>query len=403
MNTDMTEKSILDYFGSADQPQRLYCGLCERLMHLDFVQFKENITGVQFEIEGVPALRCNCGNLEWPDRSKFAIVELHRKAIEKGNNRVTVTRNKPNKTYAFSKVPFEYDSDDYENIPGLQRPWDEGFLTPVFFKRDALLKFEHHPNYEVSFASATYGTIYSSKPSFYISFGINENGLLVMWLGDIAKLPETEQYYLRSENVPSDHHIGSEFYEGQIEVKFTEEAPENKIFRLRSELNEASRGFLGFPIFQVSGEVLDSARQVRDPVFDTKASRAQVAQALNDVYVESLETNHLKNHLKAQGLDVSKVKGIKALEQLMITLGYSGDLRDLMKPFYLIYDLRVSQSHLMSAISRRDKVRSVSARLGLDEEATFSDIYVKLRSDLDETLVIMEATIRGRSPKTSQR
>ncbi|MEP3300276.1 MAG: hypothetical protein ABJO27_27960 [Pseudoruegeria sp.] len=95
-------------------------------------------------------------------------------------------------------------------------------MTPVFFKRDALLKFEHHPNYEVKFASATYGTIYSTEPGFYISFGINENSLLVMWLGDIAKLPETEQYYLRSENVASDHHIGSEFYEGQIEVKFTE-------------------------------------------------------------------------------------------------------------------------------------------------------------------------------------
>ena len=393
----MTEKSILDYFGSVDRPQSLYCGLCERLMHLDFVHLQEHITGVRFDIEGIPALRCSCGNLDWPDRSKFAIVELHRKATEKETDRVTSTRTKPNKHYAFSKVPFEYDSDDYENIPGLERPWDEGFLTPVFFKRDALLKFEHHPNYEVKFASATYGTIYSSEPGFYISFGINENGLLVMWLGDIAKLPETEQYYLRSENMPSDHHIGSEFYEGQIEVKFTDEAPENRLFRLRSELNEASRSSLGFPIFQVSSEILDSASLVRVPVFDTKTSCAQVAQALNDVYVESLEANKLKKHLKAQDVDVSNIKGIKLLEQLMITLEYSDDLRELMKPFYLIYDLRVSQSHLMSTISRRDKVRSVSAQLGMDDKATFSDIYEKLRDALNETLIKVEASLKGRS------
>jgi hypothetical protein len=395
----MTEKSILDYFGSVDRPQRLYCGRCERLMHLDFVHFQERITGVRFDIEGIPALRCSCGNIEWPDRSKFAIVELHRKAMEKETDRVTSTRTKPNKEYAFSKVPFEYDSDDYENIPGLMRPWDDGFLTPVFFRRDALLKFEHHPNYEVKFASATYGTIYSSEPAFYISFGINENGLLVMWLGDIAKLPETEQYYLRSENVPSDHHIGSEFYEGQIEVKFTEEAPENRLFRLRSELNEASRSSLGFPVFQVSSEILDSAILVRDPIFDTKTSRAQVAQALNDVYVESLEASQLKKHLKAQDVDVSNIKGIKLLERLMITLGYSNDLRELMKPFYLIYDLRVAQSHLMTTDSRREKVNSVSARLGMDDKATFSDIYEKLRESLDEALTVMEATLKGRPSK----
>ncbi|KAB6714540.1 hypothetical protein [Roseobacter sp. TSBP12] len=258
------------------------------------------------------------------------------------------------------------------------------------------MKFEHHPNYEVKFASATYGTIYSSEPAFYISFGINENGLLLMWLGDIAKLPETEQYYLRSENVPSDHHIGSEFYEGQIEVKFTEEAPENRLFRLRSELNEASRSSLGFPIFQVSSEVLDSAILVRDPIFDTKTSRAQVAQALNDVYVESLEVSQFKKHLEAQDVDVSNIKGIKLLEQLMITLGYSDDLRELMKPFYLIYDLRVSQSHLMPTNSRREKVNSVSARLGMDDKAKFSEIYEKLREALYETLTVMEATLKGR-------
>ncbi|NKX41305.1 hypothetical protein HGG71_07460 [Rhodobacteraceae bacterium R_SAG2] len=217
-----------------------------------------------------------------------------------------------------------------------------------------------------------------------------------MWLGDIAKLPETEQYYLRSENVPSDHHIGSEFYEGQIEAKFTEEAPENRLFRLRSELNEASRSSLGFPIFQVSSEILDSAILVRDPIFDTKTSRAQVAQALNDVYVESLESSQLKKHLKAQDVDVSNIKGIKLLEQLMITLGYEGNLRKLMKPFYLIYDLRVSQSHLMATNSRREKVNSVSARLGMDDKATFSEIYEKLREALDETLTVMEVTLKGR-------
>ncbi|MEP3300277.1 MAG: hypothetical protein ABJO27_27965 [Pseudoruegeria sp.] len=144
---------------------------------------------------------------------------------------------------------------------------------------------------------------------------------------------------------------------------------------------------------------MDSAILVRDPIFDTKTSRAQVAQALNDVYVESLEASQLKKHLKAQDVDVSNIKGIKLLEQLMITLGYSNDLREFMKPFYLIYDLRVSQSHLMTTNSRREKVNSVSARLGMDDTATLSDIYEKLRESLDGALTVMEATLKGRPSK----
>ena len=113
----MSEKSIIDYSGIVDRPQRLYCGRCERLMHLEFAHLQERISGVRFDIAGIPALRCSCGKLEWPDRSKIEIVELHRKAMEKETDRVTSTRTKLNKKYAFSQVRFEYDSDDYEYIP----------------------------------------------------------------------------------------------------------------------------------------------------------------------------------------------------------------------------------------------------------------------------------------------
>ena len=59
-----------------------------------------------------------------------------------------------------------------------------------------------------------------------------------MWLGDIATLPENEQFYLRSENVPSDHSIGSEFYDGQIECRLTDRTPEDQLFEQRSRFLE---------------------------------------------------------------------------------------------------------------------------------------------------------------------
>jgi hypothetical protein len=88
------------------------------------------------------------------------------------------------KDFGFTKVPFLYDPDDYYYIPGLERTFSVGFLTPVFFDKEVLLKYDASPTCQVKFASPTYGTI--DGESFSISFGINKNGRVVMWLGDIV-------------------------------------------------------------------------------------------------------------------------------------------------------------------------------------------------------------------------
>jgi hypothetical protein len=178
-----------------------------------FTNFHEDVSGVDISIAGLPVLRCaDCNKDYLPDKSRFAIIEHHEHASEKGLSSVTVTRLKLTQDFGFTKIRLLYDIDDYYYIPGLERPFNVGFLTPVYFNRKVLLKYDASPNCRVKFASPTYGTI--DGEAFSISFGINKNGKVIMWLGDIAKLPEPEQYYLRSENVESDHSIGSEFYDG---------------------------------------------------------------------------------------------------------------------------------------------------------------------------------------------
>lgn len=87
-----------------------------------------------------------------------------------------------------TKVGFLYDRDDYYFLPGLIREWKKGFLTPVFFNIEVLLKYMHHPNYSIDFGADTYGQIYKNNEHM-ISFGINENNRIIMWLGDINNLP----------------------------------------------------------------------------------------------------------------------------------------------------------------------------------------------------------------------
>jgi len=229
----LEEMEISEVFPQPGHIQRIFCDACGSHMDLVFSVFGEEVTGVHIHIENLPFLRCEKCNLDYlPEDSRFAIIYIHEQATKHKEKRANVKRRKTNQNFGYTEVPFLYDSDDYKYIPGLKRSHSEGFLTPVFFNREVLVKYDASPVYRLSFASRTYGEIRRGD-DYSISFGVNKNGKVFMWLGDIATLPESEQYYLRSENVESDHSIGSEFYDGQIECIFTDKTPEDQLFEYR--------------------------------------------------------------------------------------------------------------------------------------------------------------------------
>jgi hypothetical protein len=364
-----------DLFPPAGNVQRIYCNTCTTHLDLSFEDFNEEVSGVHISLSDLPILKCpECGASHLPDRSRFALIELHKRATESKSDNVKVQRRKTERNYGFTKVPFQYDSDDYCYIPGLWREFDEGFLTPVFFNKEVLLKYDVHPSYRVAFASSTYGSIRQGD-DFDIPFGINRHGRLVMWLGDIARLPESEQFYLRSENVQSDHSIGSEFYDGQIECKFTDRPPEDQLFEQRSRLLEACFARFGQKVAHLEKEVLDLAISIRRPVVDTPAERRNVADALNKVYLESFDNKALEKILSALGVDGSKLGSLKRLQKLIEAVAPAKDVAGTMSPLYSLYDFRIAYSHLGSHEGQEEKLRFVKHRLKLSEESDLFEIY----------------------------
>ena len=367
--------NIVDLFSSSGKVQRIYCDKCSAHLDLSFSDFDDDVTGVHISLTGLPVLICpSCNSTYFPDRSRFAVIELHRQAIAKKSNLVTVNRNKTAQDFGFTRVSFQYDSDDYNYIPGLSREFDEGFLTPVFFSKEVLIKYDVHPSYRVTFASRTYGSIRQGN-DFDIPFGINRNGRLVMWLGDIARLPENEQFYLRSENTTSDHSIGSEFYDGQIEAKFTDRPPEDQLFEKRSLFLEACFSRFGEKLAHLEKEVLDIAISIRRPVIDTPSERRNIVDALNKVYLESLDNKALERVLSKLGQDAAKLGSLKRLQKLVETVAPTEDIAGAMSPLYVLYDLRVAYSHLGSEEGQEEKLRFVRERLGLASSANLFAIY----------------------------
>jgi hypothetical protein len=376
---------IADIFPPSDHVQRIYCEKCRNHLDLSFTEFDDEVSGVHITVKGLPVLKCSiCNSTFLPDRSRLALIKLHHESIEKGSSCVRVTRKKTSCNFDLATIPFQYDSDDYYYIPGLFRDSDDGFLTPVFFNKEVLIKYDIHPSYRVNFASRTYGQI-QQEDDFSISFGINKYGRLVMWLGDIAQLPENEQYYLRSENVPSDHSIGSEFYDGQIECQFTDPTPEDHLFEQRSRFLEACFHRFGQKIAHLEKEVLERAIAVHRPVVDTLAERRNIADSLNKIYIESIDNNTLETLLTARGQDAKNIGSLKRLQKLLETVPSKAEIAVIMKPLYVMNDLRVACSHLGSDKGQQEKLKSVCQRLDLISNADIFTIYDKLIPELSTT------------------
>ena len=151
---------LSEVFPRDGRQQSLYCDVCDVSMDMQFSHFSENVSGIQIDIKGLPVLHCRDCDIEFlPDDSRFAIIHLHKQAVEKESCKAAVVRNKRQANYTFTNIPFLVDADDYFYLPGLYRAHDVGFLTPLFFNKTVLVKYDNSPDYTVRFASPTYGEI----------------------------------------------------------------------------------------------------------------------------------------------------------------------------------------------------------------------------------------------------
>ena len=376
-----------------DGPQRAYCDKCGAGTDLVFRLYHQVVSDIEISIDKLPQLYCVSCDLHFlPDRSVAAILYSHEQASNKGWSRFVSNRKKITENFAFTTVPFEYDPDDYYYYPGLEREHDVGFLTPVFFNLRVLAKYDASPDYTVHYSSTTYGEI--DTGNFSISFGVNRNGSLLMWLGDIAQLPINEQYYLKSENQPSDHCIASEFYDGQIEVIFTPPSLETKLFAARSAFHAACFIRFATKLGHLETEVLKIAERTLRPILDIETSRRNLADSLNKIHIESLDNDALGSLTVKLRIKPASSGSLKRLQAILETIDTTEIINSLLSPFYTLYDLRIAYSHIGSDAGTIQRLKKITDRLDLPESATLIQIYDQLIVGLTNSYIALEAIVK---------
>lgn len=213
-----------------------------------------------------------------------------------------------------------------------------------------------------------------------------------MWLGDVGELPLEEQFYLRSENICSNHRVSSEFYEAQIEVTWAEPSDERKLFNMRKSLYEKVLKMFSLSLTQLETETVKIASKIQRPVVNTEEAFSNVIIAMNMLFVESINSKGIKQFLKANisSLDLGQKGSLKLFE---VWLSYYTDninVGETVSPLFVLYDLRVAMAHLQSEQKKTELFVSSCQRMGLNvDEIDYLKVYDTLLLQLTNMYTII--------------
>lgn len=368
----------------------LKCPRCSdfRTLQIDGLRYEKDNKSIGITI---PFFCCpNCGRKDSLRPRGFydELIEKAHKELQEGEFTAISFKYENKRFKRFDHLGFKYSSEDYFLIPGLYRKSDLGYLCPVFFEKDLLLYYNNHPDYSVKFYSFSSGNIYYKGESMFSwGFGINRNGKIFKWLGDLnddfkdsAMMPHLKLFQAR--NIDSDHDIYSKFYLSQnpfsIEDAFQDSDNEMKIFALKDEVDVLFKNNFNFSLTKI---VIDDLFDFyKPPILEEKEQIFNAYISLNKLLVENIETALLKNQLIENGADRKKTNelgSVKTLEKFLFDILKIEDSSNLISPLFVLSDLRQLQGHF-SDTSFMEKYLFCKERLGLDENVTHFEVYQKL-------------------------
>lgn len=254
----------------------------------------------------------------------------------------------------------------------------DGYLTPVYFNKQVLIRYLYDSRFYCDFASETYGAI--GNNDFSISFGINKNGSVIMWIGDIMhNIPQKEQFYLLVENIDPEGDANSEFYEAQINAEFTEPPLEIKTLNAVEKLNSAFESRFSCFLYKERSieERIDEARRYKRILMNDADDFKRFITELNEIINESTNNAALRTLLRSKGVDFEKgSKGNKLLEKVYTSV--LSDNNNLIAPFFFLYDLRLWAAHT----GKDDVLDDVTNNLGLSKDSEFKEVLDALLTSI---------------------
>ncbi|MGN0351079.1 MAG: hypothetical protein ACI4ES_05450 [Roseburia sp.] len=338
----------------------------------------------------------NCGEKCLPEYSKGIIDGAYKAMIEHGQFVGEFVPKNFRKRFDYcQEQDFVYDHKDYYNIPGLcydEEHSKEGFLTPVYFDRKALIYFISVPDYEVDIFSESYGHICKKDSEgiyvydWNVPFGFNSNGKLVFWLGDLSSMDAQSQAILKGFNIDSDHLlIESEFYQAQMNCVCSEPIKEKQILINKENFITNIKKKYNIDLTHLSEECSAHARNIQRPLVFTEQSVSGVINAFDKVLVEGFNATQLRalyetvySECQRDG-EYKKWQSIRLIKEILVKFceGIKGtiDVDALISPLYILHDYRIYLDHLLSVEKQESTKEHIVSTLGVQSFSEQETIY----------------------------
>ena len=371
-------------------------------LSLCFDEIHTIVDGIKFSLVGMPLLWDSKNEkfykTELTDVILKMLTEEARKQRKTHVAGVTPPNTMKNERYGnfCESINFEYSNLEYLSVPGLAHSIsNDGFLMPIYFNLEVLNKYAQNPKYQLEVLSSTYGDLRCGD-EWHISFGVNSNKEVIMWLGDIDTLPIKEQQYLLSENIPSSFDLHSDFYDAQIECEWSQGSIESQCLSLRTELSDKIKKNYQADLYKLPNEIGKTIADLQKPIFWEERHVAPVVESLNRIFVESINESFLKSFLLSRNVELpSGIRALKLMGKFITFLSNSDKSDEIMLPFFVLYDYRVNVCHLQSEATIATKIQSINERLGLAiSNISHEQIYDKLFEKIHDSLTKFEQLVQ---------
>jgi hypothetical protein len=272
------------------------------------------------------------------------------------------------------------------------KPNEDDILHPVYFKPEVLMKFYGEPSiYEVRFISDGLGTI-SRSGLWSLTFGRNEENLIIIWLGDLVKqgLAIDEIRHWHSHNVVPMGEVATDFWESQMECNPPSvPSMEERLFYIRSVLSslfsfEETEYFVEF-----NGPDRYLLKLLRSPLIDDFNEFKSCVEVLSKVFIEYINSTGCKAKISERNRNYNS-KDNRPLEVV-------GD--------YLQNVIHVDPEMTNRFIASLKDIQLVRSKLGVAHRSTDSgskEVLRKLNLECDPGYIKLFRIIAGQLAECSE-
>lgn len=210
-----------------------------------------------------------------------------------------------------------------------------------------------------------------------VAFGVSHLGLVNAYAKDIAFMPVWQQRIWAGFNIAPDGGVSTELLQSQAEGEPAHtQAPEAFLISGRNKLDEALSEKFGERAFRGHSDIAKVAQSCHRFRALDFAGLLALAKDLARITADDLDSKKLQ---KIVPLEPNEKRGsLKSLERVIGSITNEQAAAEMMKPLFVIYELRLADAHLASS-----ETDASLGKLGLDRNLP----YILQGRDLLDALV----------------